>query len=126
MSKKLAKQPSLKVSQYKKIILIFFFKNILKKRQDNDKEVEASINSKESVQFNIATESESDFSKSSSKGKWQIGGRTVQALFNKKDKADKAAAGLPDGPPEVKRIFSFPLNGDAEADDIRNVYTDFR
>ena len=78
------------------------------------------------MQFNIASESESDFSKSNSKGKWQIGGRTVQALFNKKDKADKAAAGLPDGPPEVKRIFSFALNGDAEADDIRNVYTDFR
>jgi hypothetical protein len=102
----------------------------LKKRQDNDKELEqmsSKEKSNDTVKFDLTeSESNSSFAKANNKGKWQIGGKTVQALFNKKDKADKAAAGMPDGPPEVKRIFSFPLDGDDDLDDIRNVYTDFR
>ena len=88
--------------------------------------------SKDTVKFDLSEEGSEEsssttvsFAKANNKGKWQIGGKTVQALFNKKDKAVKAAAGPP-GAPDVKRIFSFPLNGDADMDDIRNVYTDFR
>ena len=104
----------------------FVFKNILKKKKESELMLSKEGESKDTVKFDLSEEGSEEsssttvsFAKANNKGKWQIGGKTVQALFNKKDKAEKAAAGLP-GAPDVKRIFSFPLNGDADMDDIRN------